>query len=174
MAAILAYLLIQPSTDIESMIIALLTEVTPEFSNVDLVELAEAKSITIATELLKAAAEDDEVKRPKVCSPVNSPLYLPLICIVQAHQAIQFLANLGHRKTIPTKGSARRNDVLGPFFQQWILGIMAHLSDTINDVRGLQPLAERRRCIGAIREMIRIAKSHVGNGLPQVYTCFNR
>lgn len=79
MAAILAYLLIQPSTDIESMIIALLTEVTPEFSNVDLVELAEAKSITIATELLKAAAEDDEVKRQKVCSPVNSPLYLPLI-----------------------------------------------------------------------------------------------
>lgn len=78
MAAILAYLLIQPSTDIESMIIALLTEVTPEFSNVDLAELAEAKSITIATELLKAAAEDDEAKRPKVCSPVHSQLYLPL------------------------------------------------------------------------------------------------
>lgn len=66
MAAILAYLLIQPSTDIESMIIALLTEITPEFSNVDLAELAKAEPITIATELLKAAAEDDEVKRAKV------------------------------------------------------------------------------------------------------------
>ena len=66
MAAILAYLLIQPSTDIESMIITLLTEITPEFSNVDLAELAKAEPITIATELLKAAAEDDEVQRPKV------------------------------------------------------------------------------------------------------------
>lgn len=67
MAAILAYLLIQPSTDIESMIIALLTEITPEFRTVDLAELAKAEPITIATELLKAAAEDDEAKRPKVC-----------------------------------------------------------------------------------------------------------
>lgn len=66
MAATLAYLLIQPSTDIERMIIALLTEITPEFSNVDLAELAKAEPITIATELLKTAAEDDEVTRPKV------------------------------------------------------------------------------------------------------------
>lgn len=72
MAAILAYLLIQPSTDIESMIIALLTEVTPEFSIVDLAELARTEPITIATELLKAAAEDDEAKKPKVCC--HSPL----------------------------------------------------------------------------------------------------
>ena len=66
MAAILAYLLIQPSTDIESMIISLLTEITSEFSNVDLAELAKSEPITIATELLKVAAEDDEAKRPRV------------------------------------------------------------------------------------------------------------
>lgn len=45
---------------------------------------------------------------------------------------------------------------------------MALLADTINDGKGPQPTLEKIRCLGAIREMIRLARSHVTNGLPQV------
>ena len=45
---------------------------------------------------------------------------------------------------------------------------MALLADTINDGKGPQPILEKSRCLGAIREMIKLAKSHVSNGLPQV------
>lgn len=62
-------------------------------------------------------------------------------------------------------------DVIGPFFETHVLGIMALLADTINDGKGPQPLLEKMRCLGAIREMIKLAKSHVTNGLPQVQLC---
>ena len=45
---------------------------------------------------------------------------------------------------------------------------MALLADTINDGKGPQPILEKIRCLGAIREMIKLAKSHISNGLPQV------
>lgn len=59
-------------------------------------------------------------------------------------------------------------DSIGPFFETHVLGIMALLADTINDGKGPQPILEKMRCLGAIREMIKLAKSHVSNGLPQV------
>lgn len=62
-------------------------------------------------------------------------------------------------------------DVTGPFFENHVLGIMALLADTINDGKGPQPSLEKMRCLGAIREMIRIARNHVSNGLPQVSQC---
>lgn len=45
---------------------------------------------------------------------------------------------------------------------------MAHLTDVINDGRGLQSIPEKRRCLGAIREMISIARRNVSTALPQV------
>ena len=45
---------------------------------------------------------------------------------------------------------------------------MALLADTINDGKGPQPILEKIRCLGAIREMIKLSKNHVSNGLPQV------
>ena len=60
-------------------------------------------------------------------------------------------------------------DTIGPFFETHVLGIMALLADTINDGKGPQPVLEKIRCLGAIREMIKLAKNHVSNGLPQVW-----
>lgn len=45
---------------------------------------------------------------------------------------------------------------------------MANLSDTINDSKGTQAAGEKLRCLRAIQEMIKIAKSNVNNALPQV------
>lgn len=45
---------------------------------------------------------------------------------------------------------------------------MAHFSDTINDGVDSQPVTEKLRCLGAIREMLRLARNFISNGLPQV------
>ena len=58
--------------------------------------------------------------------------------------------------------------MIGPFFETFVLGIMTLLSDIINDAKAPQLLAEKRRCIRAITEMIKLAKSHVSIALPQV------
>ncbi|KAL8891174.1 MAG: hypothetical protein Q9215_001770 [Flavoplaca cf. flavocitrina] len=73
----------------------------------------------------------------------------------KSHDAIKLLASLSY----------------GIFFDAHVLGIMAHLSDTINENKGMQIIAEKIRCLRAIQEMMRVAKSHVNNALPQISAC---
>ena len=68
MAAILSNILLQSSSDVESSMISLLISVSPEFKNVDCAELLRSEPQATAAELLKFAGEDDEKKRPIVCS----------------------------------------------------------------------------------------------------------
>lgn len=166
MAVILAFLLVQPSTDPETTIMVLLGEVSSEFKNIDLADLVRAEPILIAFELLKAAAEDDETRRPKVGLPVKTVSNAN--ACKKIHQAIHLLAMLALRKTGYVKGSTRKNNLVGPFFETFVLGIMDQISNVINDVRVLQPSVEKKRCLGAIREMIRLARSYISNALPQV------
>ena len=86
----------------------------------------------------------------------------------KACQALHFLATVAHGKTRSIRGTVRRANVIGPFFETHVLGIMAHFADTINDGKGPQPISEKLRCLGAIREMIALAESYISNGLPQV------
>ncbi len=65
MAAILAYLLVQTSTDAERMVPALLRETSVQFKD-DLADLLKMEPILTAFELLKMAADDDEIRKPKV------------------------------------------------------------------------------------------------------------
>lgn len=66
LAAILACILLQESDDMESMIMALFAVVSPEFGKIDCMELLKAEQPLTASELLKAAGEDDESRRHKV------------------------------------------------------------------------------------------------------------
>ncbi|KAL8774572.1 MAG: hypothetical protein Q9209_000945 [Squamulea sp. 1 TL-2023] len=59
----------------------------------------------------------------------------------------------------------------GSFFETHVLGIMSHLSDTINESKGTQIIAEKIRCLKAVQEMLRVAKTHVNNALPQISAC---
>ncbi|KAL9130247.1 MAG: hypothetical protein Q9217_001540 [Psora testacea] len=152
MAAILSNILLQTSTDAESLVMALLKSISPEFSKVDCAELLKSEPQATAAELLKFASDNDEMKRPK------------------AHQALHLLAGVTHGKPLSSRGG-RQSNVIGPFFESHVLGIMALLADSINDGRGPQPMLEKIRCLGAIREMIKIARSHVGNALPQICAC---
>ena len=153
LAAILASILLRSSDGAENLVMTLLNAVSPEFVQVDCAELLKSEPQATAAELLKAAAEDDEIKNSK------------------AHQALNFLASVTHGRQGSSRGAARKMDVIGPFFENHVLGIMAILADTINDGKGPQPRLEKIVCLGAIREMIRIAKGHVNNGLPQICAC---
>lgn len=153
LAAILSCVLLRTSTDVENLVMALLNAVSPEFGNVDCAELLKSEPQSTASELLRAAGEDDEIQRPK------------------AHEALHFLAEITHGRSVLGRGTARKLDMIGLFFETHVLGIMALLADTINDGKGPQPILEKIRCLGAIREMIKLAKSHVSNGLPQICAC---
>ena len=167
LAAILSCVLLRTSSDVEILVMALLNAVSPEFCNVDCAELLKSEPQSTASELLRAAGENDEIKRPKVSGPLRGSVSVrsnPL----KAHQALHFLAEITHGRSVTSRGTARKMDLIGPFFETHVLGIMALLADTINDGKGPQPILEKIRCLGAIREMIKLAKSHVSNGLPQV------
>ena len=66
LAAILACILLQDSDNMENMIMVLFAAVSPEFSKIDYTELLKAEQPLTASELLKAAGEDDDSKRKKV------------------------------------------------------------------------------------------------------------
>ena len=66
MAAILVYLLLQSSTDVEHMVMASLLETSPDFKDFDLEKAINSLPIPIACELLKIAGEEDEEKKTRV------------------------------------------------------------------------------------------------------------
>lgn len=68
LAAILSSLLLQYSTNVESMISLALIEVSTEFKDFDLIEAANSNPMLIAFELLKAAGEMEEGKVGRVSS----------------------------------------------------------------------------------------------------------
>jgi len=167
LAAILACILMQDSEDIEGMIMALFSNISPEFAKIHYTDLLKAEQPLTAAELLKAATDEDDSGKQKVrlVAIWDSDLTdLPS----QAHQALRFLASVTHARQGSSRGTARKTDVVGPFFEDHVLGIMANLSDVINDGRDSQSISEKLRCLGAVREMLKLAKNYISNGLPQV------
>lgn len=57
------------------------------------------------------------------------------------------------------------------FIEEHVLGIITQFANAINDFQVRQTLAEKRRNLKAIEEMINIAQGHVSNALPQVCAC---
>lgn len=66
MAAILSCILLQPSEDMENVIVALFNAASPDFSQLDHIDIIRAEPILTASELLKAASEDDPSLRTRV------------------------------------------------------------------------------------------------------------
>lgn len=63
----------------------------------------------------------------------------------------------------------RQRNVLGRFLNSQALGMMARLTDVINDTLEVSwPTEERRRCIQAVEEMIVAAREYSQIVRPQV------
>lgn len=67
--------------------------------------------------------------------------------------------------------SSKKADLLSHFIEEHVLGIITQFANAINDFQVRQTLAEKRRNLKAIEEMINIAQGHVNNALPQVCAC---
>lgn len=153
MSAILANIMLRSSGETEVTIMTAFQVISSDFVNVNCSELVKAEPVLIASELLKAAGDADDTTK------------------LTAYEALHFLASLMYGKHGTPRGTARKNNITGSFFEAHVLGIMANLSDTINDNKGTQTAGEKMRCIKAIQEMVTMAKSNVNNALPQISAC---
>ncbi|KAF2236726.1 hypothetical protein EV356DRAFT_530634 [Viridothelium virens] len=149
--AILSQLLLEPASDIQSGVMTSLCEVAPGFAEYDLASLVKLDSILIMCEMLKAAGDAGARRKPQV------------------HRSIQQIAAL--TETRPAKSVAKQNRAILGFFEQHILGIMAHFSDVIEKGLAIHPMNEKRSCIRAIEELVSLSEGRIGIALPQIRAC---
>lgn len=151
LAAVLAYLLGQPSADPEGMIMSLLLDVSEDFKDYDVAHWLRTEPMLISCHLLTAIVDAGDGRASRV------------------HQGLHLLASLvkgsGH------VSSTKKNEIVGSFIESHVLGIITEFAHTITDFQIKQPIIEKRRCLGAIGEMIKIAKDHVRPALPQICGC---
>ncbi|KAJ5708031.1 hypothetical protein N7488_007832 [Penicillium malachiteum] len=152
LAAILAFLLAQESSNPEGMIMSLLAEIDPAFKGRTLAELVRIEPILIACDLLKSLGEAGEQNKERF------------------YQGLRRLASFVPRK-FGNSGSSKKAGHLIHFIEEHVLGIITQFANAINDFQVRQTLAEKKRNLKAIEEMIDIADGHVSNALPQVCAC---
>jgi hypothetical protein len=76
--------------------------------------------------------------------------------------AFRFLA------TSSPSGSEEKNDAVGAFLAQHILGFMARFGEVVNDVQNQYSVIEKIRCIKGVEEMVKIGKMVIRVARPQV------
>ncbi|KAJ9198046.1 hypothetical protein DTO164E3_5302 [Paecilomyces variotii] len=153
LASILAFLLSQPSSDPEGMIISLFQDVDVQFKGCTLATFLRTEPILIACELLKSLGDAGDGKGDKF------------------HRALQLLATYVPRKSTSGHAPSKKQDLLGSFIEEHVLGIITQFAHTINDFQIRQPTMEKKRNIVAIGEMVKIAKGHINSALPQICAC---
>ncbi|KAK7408849.1 serine/threonine-protein kinase M1 [Neonectria punicea] len=152
LAAILALLLVQDTEDIEGFAESRLDEISPHFQSIGLLGLLQSEPVLIVMELLKAAGEADDSRKPTIRKAL-------------ATMALMILTE--NKETRVKKGNPT-----GRFIQSHLLGLMARLTDVINDSLPTHPPAqEQRRCIRAMEEMIQICKDYARIARPQISAC---
>jgi serine/threonine-protein kinase ATR len=161
---ILALLLVQNVPDTESYILSLLKCVSPRFKDLDFTHTLRAEPALIALELLKAAGEADESKKSRVCSPCR--WWYSMANQLQIQYALQFLASRTHLAA--GDGSHKKSNPVGLFLEQHILGLITRLSDVINDSWDDQSFPEKRRCVKAVEEAIKVGKTSTRSARTQV------
>ncbi|KAI9688750.1 MAG: serine/threonine-protein kinase M1 [Bathelium mastoideum] len=149
--AILSRLLLEPAIHPETAVIESLCEVAPGFADYDLASLVKLDSILIMCEMLKAAGDANASEKPQI------------------YRAIQQTAALVEAKN--SRSSAKQGRAMLAFFEQHILGIMAHFSDVIENGRIPWPILEKKRCLCAIEETLGLSKGRVSIALPQLRAC---
>ncbi|KAL4902881.1 hypothetical protein BDW74DRAFT_169409 [Aspergillus multicolor] len=150
LAAILAFLLCQSSSDPQKMIMATLSAVDPAFDGRTLAELVRIEPILIACDLLKGLGDVGEENGAKF------------------QEALRILSALVPRKSTH---ASRKSKLVGHFIEEHVLGIITQFAHAINDFQIRQPLVEKKRNIMAIGAMIKVAPGHVTSALPQICAC---
>ncbi|OAA55658.1 Protein kinase-like domain protein [Cordyceps fumosorosea ARSEF 2679] len=153
LAAILSLLMIQETDDIENFVRSRLNDVGLNLHDRPIVELLQIEPVLIAIELLKAAGQADGVRKETII------------------EALRWMATSILRASPETK-KIKKGNMIGRFLQSHILGLMARLTDVINDPAMMHPgEMEQRNCIRALDEMINLCQSHARIARPQISAC---
>ncbi|PHH79154.1 hypothetical protein CDD80_5521 [Ophiocordyceps camponoti-rufipedis] len=138
LAATLALLLVQDADNMESFTLSRLNDVSPHFHSLTLLDLFQADPVSIALELLRFAAGADAARQQVI------------------HKALHLLATTILRNNKDTK--VKKSNVIGRFLQSHVLGLMAKLTDVINDsVSTHPPVLEQRSCVRTLEELIKVS-----------------
>lgn len=140
LAAVLAYLLIHQTSDVENSIMTSLKEAAPGLEQQDLTTLVNLEPITIACDILKTGSHGGDDAR------------------VRAHHGINNLAFFVERRNGQSRASKNAKH-LDSFFDNHILGIMAHFTDILDFAKDRYELAERQQALDAIQQLIVLAHS---------------
>ncbi|PHH88275.1 hypothetical protein CDD83_7759 [Cordyceps sp. RAO-2017] len=152
LAATLALLLVQNADDIENFTKSRLNEISPHFHSLTLLDLFQSEPVLIALELLRSAASADKARQ----QVIHKALHLMATTILSANKDTKL----------------KKSNVIGRFLQSHVLGLMARLTDVINDsISTHPPITEQRSCIRTLEEMIRVCKGYARIARPQISAC---
>ncbi|ETI22234.1 hypothetical protein G647_06307 [Cladophialophora carrionii CBS 160.54] len=150
LVAILSFLLVQPFPDAEQSIMSILSEVSGDFARADLADWA-ADSIQIACTLLKAIGDTGQGKSSRI------------------YHGLQLLAQLVARQR--GQSGSKRSDSIGTFLENNVLAIVTQFTVLLNDLEAKESKNEKRRCLAALGEIVKLGKSRIVRALPQICTC---
>ncbi|KIW85501.1 hypothetical protein Z517_00892 [Fonsecaea pedrosoi CBS 271.37] len=150
--AILSFLLVQPFPEAEQSIISILSAVSEDFGKTDLADWVALDPIHITCELLKAIGDSGQGKSSRI------------------YQALQLLAQLVARQQGQPSGT-RRSDSIGAFLENNVLAIVTHFTALLNDWEAKESKVDKRRCLAALGEVVKLGKTRIVRALPQICTC---
>ncbi|KAH7316595.1 hypothetical protein B0I35DRAFT_354216 [Stachybotrys elegans] len=148
-AAILALLLMQEAENVEAFTKSRLDEISSHFHPHKLVDLIQGERVQIALELLKASGDAGGARQ----NQTRKALHTMALMLVG-----------------PSKESKhKKGNLVGRFLHAHILGLIAPLTDVINDSIPVDSLViEQRRCVRALEEMIKLCKDYARIARPQI------
>ena len=159
---ILALLLVQNIPDLDSYIMATLKAASAGFRGFDLSELIRIEPASTALCLLKAAGEADDGKKSRVNNSPAKAKYGTDICQIRA--ALHFLA----ARAPSVDGNQKRGNPVGAFLELHVLGLVARISEVVNDSLDEHSVKQKERFVKALEELVKVAKKHARVARPQV------
>ncbi|CRK27237.1 hypothetical protein BN1723_003426 [Verticillium longisporum] len=151
---IMALLLIQDAPDPEEFIMSRLREFSSRFESSTIAEMMKSEAVAIILELLKAASDADEERKPRI---VN---------------ALTWMATKVMAPSREPRSKKHSANIIGRFLESYMLGSISRLVDVINDrMLSAPPVEEQLQCLRAMEEMIRLCKAYVRGARPQITAC---
>ncbi|KJZ74837.1 hypothetical protein HIM_05746 [Hirsutella minnesotensis 3608] len=152
LATILALLLLQDPENMEKFTKFRLDEVSPYFHQLSLADLFQSEPVLTALELLRASTSADAVRQQMI------------------HKALHLMATTLSSSVKDTKTS--KSNIIGRFLQSHVLGLLARLTDVINDsVSTHPPVLEQQSAVRTLEEMIKYCKRYARDARPQISAC---
>ncbi|KAM0577666.1 hypothetical protein ACHAO2_005001 [Verticillium nonalfalfae] len=151
---IMALLLIQDAPDPEEFIMSRLREFSSRFESSTIAEMMKSEAVAIILELLKAASDADEERKPRIV------------------HALTWMATKVMAPSREPRSKKHSANIIGRFLESYMLGSISRLVDVINDrMLSAPPVEEQLQCLRAMEEMIRLCKAYVRGARPQITAC---